>query len=1202
MAYQDFTTFIEVDPNNYWSQTSVRNTGTNLPYTDSSYVYKDLGVDYFEDFEHYFDFNTTDGGFPLIGYWALCNTPGTWYDMTVAGDGMYFLAYGGGFTFGIFTAPSTSKGAMEMSGLSQDTTYYVKVGRSGTDIYYGIYPTANDRENDTNAIFSNTYNSCPTTKYKYLQCGYPYGVGGATTQSGYVENMDLTPGAPGEETFEGADTVILSDEILVSPTKEILRVDDTISLDDRIIFFRTYHEGTIYSNETWKAEDNPHGIIGNVSIANGATLTIEAGCEIYFEAGTRITIMSNGTAIKVDGTEENPILFTSANKLPLYGGNPAKGDWEYINDGNVTTPKTSYVHYAIVEYAGQGSVTAIRHIPEVKNCIIRHCNGAGIEPYNNTDIYIENNIIYDVNLGIYCGWGLNSTIDIQYNLIYDTVTEAIEIGGSQDYNGNINIINNTLVGSGSDEGIFFNDADGIGTAYVHNNIIYDWDTGIKETDSNISFDVDYNDYYSCNTNVDGVSAGTNSITSDPEFINISEDNYLIRTSSPCAFSGNETYDHYIGYDINFVPVFLDDQITLLRDDSVTSQEEDEATITIGDEFEFLATVRKDISQKIRTVKEEEIDIDQKFNTAVRSTSYFVNLMSAVNGDISDFDNDIRTLAESTNNVDNDVRVLADYQVPGDTGFQSLGKEYVKVYIGGSEQTDLNVDSISITKIVNGAHTATFELGRAYDSTKPSVESVVTIYYHNWLLYKGYITSITPASTPEAIRINCNNLYWKENREKLYFFVGHEPVDNKEKYYYNISTALTNELGWSPGIGNFIPQTMNLFGIGKSEVTTDLITNCGNYGWYYDKDENKKLWTAGRGSIIDLERQEIGKNLGLYQVLRHQFTEDISTIVNKLRVQMGDKVIRNFNDTGETKEYPSFMYENINTAVNPDWDEDYEVLSKNSDNGYGWDWHKTEDNEKYKTVFTKYELPFLNPESESWTDRYPPQVEVILPYSLWWECSLNEGVLTEGFTIDYDNQKLIFNEPIYLFIKNDYGEIEEIRAPMIRLKLWKKKYYSNTDDESEDPEIDISNPLLFITDKVGTYSETIIDLLQLTNLSIQIGGSYLDADGNRIIVPSWDDTDFAEDLAYWQLSNSAYKSIRGSIDVTLDSAVTYGIELSNRIQIDGVTENPLNIISMTYNMSNFQVTIQLQNGQYYRRKMSIPNHFVPDNRARFRFTT
>jgi len=612
---------------------------------------------------------------------------------------------------------------------------------------------------------------------------------------------------------------------------------------------------------------------------------------------------------------------------------------------------------------------------------------------------------------------------------------------------------------------------------------------------------------------------------------------------------------------------------------------------LNDNIELYSIDTENLSNKISTTALILKDINNKINTVTRVISDAVNLIYSSLGIISDAENDVRTLAETSNNFNNDIRFLADYQVPGDAGFVSLGKEYIKVYIASVEQTDITVDSISINKVLNGEHTASFELATPYDNTRPDMEALVEIKYNDYLLYKGYITEITPASTPENILITCKNKYWKQNRNKSYFFVGHKPRDNKELYYPKISEALSTEFSLDFGIGNFVPQTMSVFGTKESDALTNLITNCGNYAWYYDVNENKKLWTAGQGSIINLERQVIGTNFGLFQVISHTIKENISSIVNKLRVQMGDKVIRRFNDTGGNKQYTSYVYEYFNLQALPDWDATYEVLAKDSGTGHGVDYppDDADGKELYKDVFKKYKVLFLDKELSSWTDIYPPEVHLLIPFSLFWTPSFKEGIMKDGFSFDYDTGKLVFSEKMYLRELDEHGQEERIRAPQIDLKLWKKRYYSNTENESDDPETDISNPLMFFTDKVGSYSETILDDLTLSNFSIQAGGSYRDSDGNRVIVPSWNDTQFATDYSYWQLSNSAYKEISGSIEVTLDTIVTYGINLSNRINIDGVTEGALNIISLAYNMSNFTVSIQVEDKHYYKRATSVPSH-------------
>lgn len=631
----------------------------------------------------------------------------------------------------------------------------------------------------------------------------------------------------------------------------------------------------------------------------------------------------------------------------------------------------------------------------------------------------------------------------------------------------------------------------------------------------------------------------------------------------------------------------------------------EDIVNLAEDYSITVNVAKNLESDIRFVKQVKDSILNKLNTAIRSISDATNLFLMRISQNYDISSDIRTLALEKNNFNNDFRMLRPSQVPGDAGFQSLGKTYIKVYINSIEQTDIDIDSITITKSLNTSHSATFELGRAYDSTKPDINDSVEIKYDTWTLYKGYITQITPGDSPESMRINCQDEYWQQNKTNKYFFVGHIPTDNKEKYYTTISSALSSEFSWSPGIGSFVPQTMNCFGQGYSDCISQLVTNSGNFSWYYDVNQNtglvsKKLWTAEQGDIITLDRQNIGENLYLHQVLSHSFREDIENLVNKLRVQMGDRVIRRFNNTGGSRDYPSYEYRSAVVHPSPDWDDDYEVLSINSDTGYGIDWHKAEDSDLYDDVFKRYRLPRLVSYLEDWTDRFDPVVIITAPLGSGWRCSipLTESFIPgwylntrmkEGFTIDYSNNRLIFNEKVYLYEVDENGEATgNIRAPLITLQLWKKRYYSHTEDPNDDPESDITNPLMFFTDKMGSYPETIIDYLELGSLSVQVGGYYYDGDGDRVIVPSWDDTAFARDFANWQLSKTCDKRITGNINVALDTVTFYNITLSNRIDIPGVIESPLNIQSMTYNISDWTVSISLENNRYYKRTVNLPS--------------
>ncbi|RLE70235.1 MAG: hypothetical protein DRJ45_05455, partial [Thermoprotei archaeon] len=519
------------------------------------------------------------------------------------------------------------------------------------------------------------------------------------------------------------------------------------------------------------------------------------------------------------------------------------------------------------------------------------------------------------------------------------------------------------------------------------------------------------------------------------------------------------------------------------------------------------------------------------------------------------------------------------------------KSYIKLYIDSVEQTDTNIDSISISKTRSSAHIATFDLGRPYDNTKPDMEAVVEIKYHIWTLFKGYITDISPSDTPESIRITAQNKHWKDNKSKKYFFVGHKPQDDKEKYYDTPKEAIYTEFSWDIDVGEFIPQTMSCFGLGSSDCVTVLIQNSGNYDWYYDVEENKKLVVDGEGPIVKLDRQELGKNLRLYDVIRHQFRESIDGIINKFRCQMGEDIIRRYDNTGGTKSYTGYNYSIYRGHAAPAWDYYLPLLAKYSSTGYAWDYPKTGEEYLYKDIFRKYYLPYLDEDVASWTDRWSPVVEIYKPG--WWSTIFPYGRLTEGFTIDYENGLLIFDEPIYFYRTDSKGEIEAIAAPSVFVKIWKKNYYSYTASSVEDPESDVSNDMMFFVGPKGDWydetGEVLVNTLDLPGLSKQEGATFINDNGEEEIVSSYDDIEFATDYANWQLSKTCDKKLDGSIDITLDAFCFYDINLSKRIQIDNVIDNIINIESITLNIRDFTATINLTKRNSYKRTVSMQSH-------------
>lgn len=139
---------------------------------------------------------------------------------------------------------------------------------------------------------------------------------------------------------------------------------------------QTYHSGTISSNEAWFSSDNPHIIDGNLTISDGVTLLVQAGCEIKFQGNRRLLV--NGI-LSANGTSASPIIFTSNQTVP------AKGDWRFIYfDG---ADNGSILNYCEISYGGSNSgMVRVRNSTDnvqITNCNLSNSAGYGIILNNN---------------------------------------------------------------------------------------------------------------------------------------------------------------------------------------------------------------------------------------------------------------------------------------------------------------------------------------------------------------------------------------------------------------------------------------------------------------------------------------------------------------------------------------------------------------------------------------------------------------------------------------------------------------------------------------------------------------------------------------------------------------------------------------------------------------------------------------------------
>ncbi len=85
---------------------------------------------------------------------------------------------------------------------------------------------------------------------------------------------------------------------------------------------------TITTNTTWSPSGNPYILYGDVRVASGVTLTIQAGTVIRGDKASRGTLtILRGARIIANGTSTSPIVFTSNQPA----GSRASKDWGGVN-------------------------------------------------------------------------------------------------------------------------------------------------------------------------------------------------------------------------------------------------------------------------------------------------------------------------------------------------------------------------------------------------------------------------------------------------------------------------------------------------------------------------------------------------------------------------------------------------------------------------------------------------------------------------------------------------------------------------------------------------------------------------------------------------------------------------------------------------------------------------------------------------------
>jgi len=126
----------------------------------------------------------------------------------------------------------------------------------------------------------------------------------------------------------------------------------------------TYVTDDIAVNTTWNPAGSPYIIQADLEVIDDSTLTLDPGTEVRFDDYYQLVVES-GSAIRVEGSELNPVLITSNDS------SPGMSSWKQIV---VQGDQQSSFEYCTVEYGQYGIyVAGTNPSPWIYHCTIRHC-------------------------------------------------------------------------------------------------------------------------------------------------------------------------------------------------------------------------------------------------------------------------------------------------------------------------------------------------------------------------------------------------------------------------------------------------------------------------------------------------------------------------------------------------------------------------------------------------------------------------------------------------------------------------------------------------------------------------------------------------------------------------------------------------------------------------------------------------------------
>lgn len=285
-------------------------------------------------------------------------------------------------------------------------------------------------------------------------------------------------------------------------------------------------QGHLFTDTTWTPAAGPILVIGDITVEPGVTLTVAAGTQVRFAAGSD-TMGGNADVgetellvegrLTVNGTAQARATFTSASTTPQ------PGDWYGI---------------ALASTAANSSI---------RNAVVRHAQYGVHSSAPNTASITRSEIAQSASYGLWIDGG---AIVVDGVFVHDGGSRGVSIQGAAPALRNMVIADNASYGvyatsgsavtnvamdhltvhSNSSYGMYFTGSSNLRVTVRNSSITENATRGIYRSSSPV-VTLGLNNVWMNGTDYSGVSAGAGSISVAPGFVNPALDNYQLLPSS-----------------------------------------------------------------------------------------------------------------------------------------------------------------------------------------------------------------------------------------------------------------------------------------------------------------------------------------------------------------------------------------------------------------------------------------------------------------------------------------------------------------------------------------------------------------------------------------------------------------------------------------------------------------------------------------------